>query len=127
MKNKQHQMCPSIEYTKNNESVSIGERADEWETYLHQIMDCPKMPYCNRTIFKLDIEKTKLLENPVNPTNAYLKIQLESPNVQNIIDSYSYDLQSLIGEVGGTLGLFLGLSTYSFVEFIEYLINKLRC
>ena len=54
-----------------------------------------------------------------------LKIQLESPNVQTIKDQVAYDLQSLIGEVGGTLGLFLGLSTMSFIDFIEFIFRKL--
>ena len=39
--------------------------------------------------------------------------------------SYSYDIQSFVGEVGGTLGLFLGLSVFSFVEFAEYLLRKM--
>ena len=54
-----------------------------------------------------------------------LKIRLENPNVLTIVDSYSYDIQSFVGEVGGTLGLFLGLSVFSFVEFAEYLLRKM--
>ena len=54
-----------------------------------------------------------------------LKIRLENPNVLTIVDSYSYDIQSFVGEVGGTLGLFLGLSVFSFVEFVEYLLRKM--
>ena len=59
-----------------------------------------------------------------SPTGSALKIQLESPNVQTIEDSIAYDLQSLIGEVGGTLGLFLGLSTMSFIDFILFILSK---
>ena len=40
-------------------------------------------------------------------------------------DTVAYYLQSLIGEVGGTLGLFLGLSTMSFIDFIEFIFRKL--
>ena len=58
-------------------------------------------------------------------TGSALQIQFESTNVQNIEDSVAYDLQSLIGEVGGTLGLFLGLSTMSFIDFIEFIFKKL--
>ena len=57
--------------------------------------------------------------------SASLKIQLENPNVLTIVDSYSYDIQSFVGEVGGTLGLFLGLSIFSFVEFAEFLLRKI--
>ena len=63
--------------------------------------------------------------NKWNKVNSELKIRLKTPNVLNIADSYSYDFQSLIGEVGGTLGLFLGLSMFSFVGFIEYILRKL--
>ena len=51
-------------------------------------------------------------------------IKLESPNVKSVVDSFAYDLQSLIGEVGGTLGLCLGLSMISFVDFFEFIIRK---
>ena len=54
-----------------------------------------------------------------------LKIQLENPYVLTIVDSYSYDIQSFVGEVGGTLGLFLGLSMFSFVEFAVYILRKI--
>ena len=60
-----------------------------------------------------------------NIGNSGLRIKLRNPNVLNIVDSYSYDIQSFIGEVGGTLGLFLGLSMFSIVEFIEYILRKL--
>ena len=40
-------------------------------------------------------------------------------------DFVSYDFQSLVGEVGGTLGLMLGLSVLSFVQLLEYIIEKI--
>ena len=57
-------------------------------------------------------------------TKAKLLIEMESSNVQTIQDSVAYDLQSLIGEVGGTLGLFLGLSAMSFVDFVGFIYRK---
>ena len=64
------------------------------------------------------------IRNGGNNLNPVLNIKLKDPNVLTIVDSYSYDFQSLIGEVGGTLGLFLGLSMFSFVGFIEYILRK---
>jgi hypothetical protein len=52
-------------------------------------------------------------------------IQLADPIVEYNIDSISYDMQSLIGEVGGTLGLTLGLSIFSLVDAIEYILVKM--
>ena len=48
-----------------------------------------------------------------------------SLSIQLDVDSYSYDIQSFVGEVGGTLGLFLGLSIFSFVGFVEYVLRKM--
>ena len=62
---------------------------------------------------------------PHSSFGSTLIIEMESTNVQSIVDSVAYDFQSLIGEVGGTLGLFLGLSTFSFVQFFEYIIRKI--
>ena len=125
MENDLFDICPIAEYSKDNKSVTIGEKAEDWYKQMWNVKDCPAIPSCNRTIYKVEIQKDQ--DSNWAENKAYLKIQLESPNVQKIVDTYSYDLQSLIGEVGGTLGLFLGLSTYSFVEFIEYLIKKLSC
>ena len=62
---------------------------------------------------------------PHSVSGSTLMIEMESTNVQSIVDSVAYDFQSFIGEVGGTLGLFLGLSMFSFVQFFEYIIRKI--
>ena len=118
-------ICPTSQKINDSHSITIGDRAEFWEEeLLYNVPEetCPEFPKCKRSIYKLDIK-----DEPKNEVSnhASLTIQLESPNVQSIVDTIAYDLQSLIGEVGGTLGLFLGLSTYSFVELIEYLMNKL--
>ena len=56
---------------------------------------------------------------------AIIKLELGNTAVQFIEDSYYYDAQSLIGEVGGTMGLLLGLSFLSFFDFIDYLVRSL--
>lgn len=38
-----------------------------------------------------------------------------------------YDIGSLLGEVGGLLGLFLGVSIYSFYEYGKYMAGWIRC
>ena len=80
------------------------------------------MPKCVRSIYKTTVT-TK--ESGPPDYDLSLKIRLENPNVLTIVDSYSYDIQSFVGEVGGTLGLFLGLSVFSFVEFAEYILRKM--
>ena len=55
--------------------------------------------------------------------NSRLHVNLSDPIVEYNIDAISYDLQSLVGEIGGTLGLTIGLS---FLSFSEYLIEFMK-
>ena len=93
--------------------------------YAFKKTNCPMEPKCRRTVYK--IRETMLSDGEITHSSngSTLIIQLESPEVQNIVDNYSYEFPSFVGEVGGTLGLFLGLSVFSFVEFAEYLIRKI--
>ena len=93
------------------------------EKYFKVKSNCPQMPKCKRTVYKMVLFPDESL--PHATQESVLIIQLESPNVQTIVDSEAYDLQSLIGEVGGTLGLFLGLSMFSFIDFFVYILRKM--
>ena len=84
---------------------------------------CPNEPKCKRSNYNLKMVET--LEHFLGSNKSKLIVQLASPEVQTIVDHYSYDFFSLIGETGGALGLFLGLSMLSFVEFVEYSFRKL--
>ena len=64
-----------------------------------------------------DIKKLRKL------MNSRLHVNLSDPIVEYNIDAISYDLQSLVGEIGGTLGLTIGLS---FLSFSEYLIEIMK-
>ena len=125
MKNKTTKSCPIIEekYSHNETIIeSLQTKVEKWRDIRYDIRrnkTCPSGLKCNHPIYNTRTELTKSTTE-----RATLHIQLESPTVQNVVDSYSYDSQSLVGEVGGTLGLFLGLSTYSLVEFITYFMEK---
>ena len=126
MKNKTTKICPIIEEKSiHNEIIleSLQTKVEKWRDIRYDIRRnkiCPSGLKCNHPIYNMRTELTKSIDSK----RATLHIQLESPIVQNVIDSYAYDSQSLVGEVGGTLGLFLGLSTYSLVEFITYFMEK---
>ena len=83
---------------------------------------CPKEPKCKRSDYKIHVADGQIsqLEN-----KSSLIIQVESREVQQIVDNYSYSFSSFVGETGGALGLFLGISMLSIVEFIEYILRKL--
>ena len=77
---------------------------------------CKVIPKCKKSIYEASYEPT-LVRTGFD--SAIVKIQLASPSVQFIEDSYNYDAQSFIGEVGGTMGLLLGLSFLSLFDFID--------
>ena len=65
-----------------------------------------------------DVKKLRTL------MNSRLHVNLSDPIVEYNIDAISYDLQSLVGEIGGTLGLtIIGLC---FLSFSEYLIQFMK-
>ena len=110
--------CPIIDQNRNETySTMIG----IWTLEYDRSIQFNSIPKCWRSMIKQTLAKeTEFMNN-----ESKLEIQLENPNVLTIVDSYTYDIQSFVGEVGGTLGLFLGLSIFSFVEFIEYILRKI--
>ena len=47
-----------------------------------------------------------------------MEVGFRSQLVERVEEVFAYDLQSLIGEVGGTMGMYLGASILSIVEII---------
>ena len=91
------------------------------------IEKCPGIQSCLQARYSFDLREQNIALTGINGTNqnTLIKIALRDPIVECNIDYISYDLQSLIGEVGGTLGLTIGLSFFSFAEWIIGLINYL--
>ena len=58
-----------------------------------------------------------------------IRIEYNDPMVQYSTDYINYDMQSFIGEIGGFLGLTVGLSFYYicelFIDFFKYITGKL--
>ena len=79
---------------------------------------CPSKQACNQTRYSLDFTTSGWTDISNVPSKAKLRIAFTNPIVEYNTDSISYDFQSLIGEVGGTLGLTIGLSFFSFVEWL---------
>ena len=50
---------------------------------------------------------------------ACLSVSFTNPIIETIKTESTYDFQSLIGEIGGTLGLFLGLSGLGLMEMLN--------
>ena len=81
---------------------------------------CPREHPCHLWIFNYQD-----LNDPTSGREL-LKLTLDSDYVVTVTDIWSYDFQSLFGEVGGTLGLLLGISIVHIFQFFGSLCNQLR-
>lgn len=112
--------CIGSEHEENDLPLIIK----SWQNLLQNAtIDCPAKPKCKKSIYDVSFEP---FQEGHGTSKSKLKIQLASTKVVFIEDSHDYDLQSLIGEVGGTLGLLLGLSFFSLFELIDYLATSLN-
>jgi hypothetical protein len=48
-----------------------------------------------------------------------LHIYLESNNIQYILEQHDYEFSQLMSDVGGVIGLYLGIAVVSAIELIE--------
>ena len=106
--------------TLNEGNVSVTDFHKIWkELRSGEVKECPLIKRCERAVYKLyenfeqkEDNDSQLILRPLDSTVQYIK------------DDYAYDTQSFIGEVGGTLGLMLGLSFVSVFDFIDYILQK---
>ena len=126
-------MANSYEFIQDHNSCELG--SDDGFDFIHFVneslnmhesvqKDCPKYLPCKRSIYE-DQMTQKSINEDSNTTMSRFILRFSSPYIQVIQDSWSYDEQSFIGEVGGTLGLFLGFSFSSLFDLLEYFLNKL--
>lgn len=103
-----------------NNSITLSYLSELQHGFKGVLKECHNRQACNQTKYLL----MKLAKNN-KIGDTVIKVQYLDPIVEYNIDSINYDLQSMIGEVGGTLGLTLGLSGLSLVQMVFYLIRKL--
>ena len=112
----------NISYCDGSEDEDLPFMIKRWEDLLRNATsECPPIPKCKKSIYEVSFEP---FGERHGTSKSKLKIQLASTKVVFIEDSHDYDLQSLIGEVGGTLGLLLGLSFFSLFQLIDYLATS---
>ena len=113
----------NVNETKECENVSKwAEYKKDWNEMKNMSDFCPLIKRCNRTNLRIDQTFT---DKPSN-TSSDIVIRIRDPTIQFVKDSYSYDLQSFIGEVGGTLGLMLGYSFMTLIDLIEFFSQSFK-
>ena len=100
----------------------LKEKEKFWNAGNFSKENCPFVQRCTRSMIKM-YDK---LENTAPEGSSYVKISINTQYIQLVQDQYSYDMQSFIGEVGGTLGLMLGYSFMSLIDFIENTLKVVR-
>ena len=108
-----------FDFCKN---ASVVQKARLEATKIHY-KDCNRFSRCNRA--KYQIVGSEVEDTQTN-MKSKLTLQFANTDVQVVKDFYSYDAQSLIGEVGGTLGLLLGMSFMSIFDLINFAISVLE-
>ena len=84
-------------------------------------IECPREQPCDLWIFSFQDMK-----DPSSSSRELLKLYLDSDYVVVVKDIYSYDFQSLFGEVGGTMGLLIGISLADIMNFFGSFLSYLR-
>ncbi len=70
------------------------------------------------------VSRAFLSSIPAGENFTALSIGLYSTNERNITETYLYSMSNLVGEVGGSMGLFLGISLVSIYEALTGLARK---
>lgn len=100
-----------LEYQKQWKQIQTKSKSNE----------CPMIKRCKRSLIEIN-ESLHAEKAKTNTSEIFIKII--DPTLQLITDSYSYDGQSFIGDIGGTLGLLLGYSFMSVIDLIEFIWIK---
>ena len=79
-------------------------------------LDCHCLPPCRKAHVMTQVMPP--MERAIGYESAQVYIYFSSREVEVLVEKESYDLYQMVGELGGCIGLFLGVSIISIYEFI---------
>ena len=92
------------------------------ELFMKYSTKCTSSQGCLQTNYIIDTSEDFNIKHINDPSS--IKISINKPIVEYYIEEISYDFQSLVGEVGGTLGLTVGLSFLSISDWAMTVIKS---
>ena len=67
-----------------------------------------------------------MIDNRIVPNHVIVFFNYNSNEVNIVEEQISYDINNFTGEVGGSLGFFMGASVFTFFYFVKGLLTKKR-
>lgn len=97
-------------------------------------VSCPCLPSCNSTFYQLTTSYSTFpaqffaTGDLANAGNDLLTTNIfyESLSITEQVTSSSYNVVSLLSDIGGQLGLFLGMSVISLMEFFFWVVDETK-
>lgn len=104
----------SDEYKNSTEMERRLLFSGEWK---HSQCRCKKQ--CNEDIYSIFTEAAK-----TNKDSAKVRVFFQDLTFDEVSEEIAYGMIALLCDIGGTLGLLLGASVLTFMEFLEVVIVK---
>ena len=94
---------------------------------------CKCLPSCTIMDFDLSTSNSDLPEDYTAVSHSSgdmqniltVSVYFKSLSIRREVTSYSYDFGALLGDIGGQLGLFLGISVISITEFVTWIVDEI--
>ncbi|XP_070570506.1 low-density lipoprotein receptor-related protein 2-like isoform X2 [Ptychodera flava] len=131
IQNKKQEICRQLMYYLHHRNKLPCEcRTPCLETWYGKTISqsyWPSTKYLNsllRVLHSLNNETKKITNSELARRNlARLEIYFEELNYESVEEKPAYIFENLIGDIGGSLGLYIGLSLITVAEFLEFLCD----
>ena len=104
--------------TKKDTATTVKAYENYIKTGKYQKLNCSCPQPCFQMVYRLQIMPSlERLEN------TWVLIYFPSKKMEVLIEREAYDISQMVGEVGGCVGMFLGVSLISIYEFLDHYIR----